>query len=605
MNKLLSIIFSILFSVQSFAQVTFKATSEKVVEVGEMFRLSFTVNASATGFRAPKISDFRVLSGPNSSTSQIMTVVNGKMLQTIETGYTYTLLAEKEGKFTIGAALVTVDGKTYTSNEIAIEVIKSGAGATPSPQNGTSGNDAKTPSSEELFLNVSFNKTEIYQGEPLVAAVKIYAKDVELRDLGSLAPTYTGFWRAELPSPSRISLQREKFNNKIYNSGLLRQDLLIPQNSGKLNISPMEIEAIYQYKIGQRRDFFGRIVDVYDNKQTTVSSSSRTITVKPLPAGKPENFSGLVGSEFKISASLTNESIKTDEGTTLKLTVSGNGNIKLFDMQALTFQDGLDAYPPEMKDNTSVNSAGTTGAKIFSYFILARKPGNYTLPPVSISYFDLKSESFKTLSTDSIRLNVSKGDNYSETKTSELNTETMQSEVVNLDTDIRYLKSETDLYKTDSYFAGSTLFYLLYLLLFAAFVIPVIIFRKRIKQNADIAAMKNRKAAKISKQRLAKAEQFMKQHNNEAFYKEILTALWGYVSDKYSVPVSQLSKPKIIEIIDNQELSVKITTLLEKCEYAQYASADAENQPEKIYQDAVNFIGEIEKLNITLNKTKA
>ncbi len=595
MNKLLFLTVVLLFGLSAKAQVTFKATAEKVVEVGEMFRLTFSVNAQATGFRASKINDFRTIAGPSSSTSQSYSIVNGKASQSIETAYTYTLLAEKEGKFSIPAALITVDGKTYTSNELQIEVVKTGGSATNSSDTNGKNPAPAEISSEDLFLNVSFNKSEVYQGEPIVATVKIYAKNAELRDLGALSPAYTGFWRHDLPTPSRITLEREKLNGKIFQSGLLRQDLLIPQSSGKLTIPPMEIEAIYQYKVGQQRDFFGRIVDMYDSKQTTVKSSTKTITVKPLPPNKPADFSGLVGTNFTISAELTNENIKTDEGTTLKITVSGNGNIKLYDMPALSFADGLDAYPPEGKDNTTVTSAGTSGKKTFSYFILARKPGTYTLPAVTISYFDPQSASYKTITTKEFKLNVEKGANYSESAASVVTPNSAQSEVKDLDTDIRYLKTDVSLNKKDTYFAGSALFYSLFPLLFGAFIIPVFIYRNRIKRNADVVATKNRLAAKISQQRLRKAGEYLKLNQKTEFYKEILTALWGYVSDKLTIQASELSKQTISERFDNEELSSRIVQILETCEYAQYAPVSADEQPDSVFEKAKTIILDTEK----------
>ncbi len=571
------------------AQINFKASAEKVVEQGEMFRLSFTVNAQASGFRAPKISDFTVLAGPSSSTSQSYSFINGKQTQSFETGYNYTLRADKVGTFTIPPAQVTVNGKTYTSNSLKIEVLKSGTASASGNNTGASGSH----NSGEIFVRINLSKTEVYQGEPIVASVKIYVKDMQLSDLTPASPAYNGFWHDELPTASRITLNREKYNDQIYSVGLLRKDLLIAQSSGKLIIPPMEMEVLVREKVGQRRDFFGRLVNVYDDAKRKIKTPARTIIVKQLPAGKPAGFSGLVGTNFKIEASFSENNIKTDEGTNFKLKISGNGNIKLFNMPDLSFPSGLDAYPPETKERISSNAGGTSGYKIFDYFILAREPGEYNIPPVKISYFDLNSLSYKTLQTDAYRIHVSKGENYSGGNHTTVSPNDAQSSVVNLDNDIRYIHADTRLHKKGELFACSNSFYALYLVVFLLFLIPVFIRRKRIKENANIAQTKNKYAAKISRKRLKKAAGFLKSNENEAFYKEVLTAVWGYLSDKLNISTAELNKERVKSELSDNELAERIVSLLDTCEYAQYAQV--ESQPAEIYEQAKKIIQDMEK----------
>lgn len=583
MKKILILIFLLKITFCLSAQITFKAEAPKLAEVGEMIGLKFVVNAEASGFRAPKFDrSLKVISGPNRSQSQSMSIINGRTSKSYENSYNYTLLPQKEGKFTIPAAQVTVKGKTYRSKPIVIEIVKSsGNGVNEDGSSGTSG---------EIFLRMNLNKTNIYYGEHLVAELKIYVRGTRLTDLGPASPTYNGFWHTELPTPNRIQLHREKLNGKIYKSGLLRRELLIPVNSGKLSIPEVELEVMLREKIGTRRNFFGQIVDVYDNLKKTIKSPARTITVKPLPSGKPASFSGLVGKDFKLEAALSETEIETGEGSMLEIKLSGTGNIGLFNPENPEFPPGLEDYPPDTLQNISNTSGGTSGTKIFKIYLLANKPGNYNLDPVEISYFDLESETYKTLKTNEMLLEVKKGENYVPGSR-----QTAGGTVKNRNTDIRYIKSGGNFTEKGNYFAGSSLFYSLYGIAFLLFLIPVIIKRKRIKENADIAKTRNRKAAKISKKRLKKAAVHLKRNNKTEFYKEMLNALWGYISNKLTIPTSELTKERVKREISEQELAEKTVQILDTCEYAQYAPVSEDEQPEAIYERAVRLIGEFEK----------
>jgi len=293
-------IFLILSGLTIFAQVKFTASAEKAVEVGENFRVEYTVNADASGFRAPSFSGFDVLSGPNMSTGSSISIVNGNMTQSVTTGYSYILRARKEGKYTLPAAQVTVSGKTYTSNAVGIEVVKGNAPSSDENNNTDANGNSSKLSSDDLFVDVSLSKTTVYQGEHVIATIKIYTKVglVQFEDMKF--PSYTGFWTQDIQSPTQINLQRENVNGKIYEVGLLKQSILFPQKTGKLTIDPYQVQLVVQEKAGRVRNFFGQLVDQYRNVSKSLKSSSKTITGTAFAGQPTRQFLGCRGSRYEI-----------------------------------------------------------------------------------------------------------------------------------------------------------------------------------------------------------------------------------------------------------------------------------------------------------------
>ncbi len=578
-----------------FAQVKFTASAEKAVEVGENFRVEYTVNADASGFRAPSFSGFDVLSGPNMSTGSSISIVNGNMTQSVTTGYSYILRARKEGKYTLPAAQVTVSGKTYTSNAVGIEVVKGNAPSSDENNNTDANGNSSKLSSDDLFVDVSLSKTTVYQGEHVIATIKIYTKVglVQFEDMKF--PSYTGFWTQDIQSPTQINLQRENVNGKIYEVGLLKQSILFPQKTGKLTIDPYQVQLVVQEKAGRVRNFFGQLVDQYRNVSKSLKSSSKTITVLPLPGNQPDNFSGVVGRDMKLSATVDKNKLKTDEGISLTIKLSGNGNLNLINDLNLKFPPAFEPYKPKIKENINQTTGGSSGSKTFDYFLLAREAGKFKIPPVSFSYFDTESGTYKTLSSEEFNIEVEKGSGNSEIVTNE----GAQNDVVALKNDIRYIKKGPgNLHKTGEIFAASNLFYSFYLLGLLIFALIVILKRKSIRENANAAKMRNKQAGKISKKRLQKANQYLQTKDKTAFYKELLSAVWGYLGDKLGLGAEQMTKDKIREVlteknIDSDSIS-KLTNLLDTAEYAQYGPVGEEGSPEKLYSEAGQMITDLE-----------
>lgn len=600
MKRIFSIIsiFSIL-SIPAFGQVTFKASANNVVEVGENFRLNFTVNADGSNFKPPSLSGFRVLAGPSTSTSSSFQYINGKASQSVANTYSYIIQGSKVGKFNIPSASITVDGKEYHSNTLTIEVVK---GSVPQNQNQNQANGRQTTNNkgtvgkDDLFVRINLNKSTVYQGEQLVSTIKIYTR-VGLRNFKDFKfPSYTGFWSQDIKTPTNISLQRENINGKVYNSGILRQSILFPQRSGTIKIDPFELECIVQEKAGQRRNFFGELVDTYVNAQKDLKSPARTVKVLPLPGNKPSSFNGAVGSDFKMAVNIDRNEVANNESMTLKVKISGTGNLKLIDKLKIGFPKTFEVYDPKVTNNISNISSGARGSKVFEYLIIAREQGDYTIPAIKFSYFDVKAKQYKTLSGNDIDVHVSKG---SQIGVSNNNVSISKQDIRTLGSDIRYIKqNQFELKPIDETFFGSLQFYLYYLISLIVFMLIFIALRSKIKQNANVVLMKNKRANKISKKRLKQASAYMKESNQAKFYDEIIHALWGYLSDKLNIPVSELSRATVKETLENykvdEEIINKFLIVIDDCEYAKYAPSAGGTQIEADYAKARDLINKFE-----------
>ena len=600
MKNILSILTIIsVLSTQVVAQITFKASANKVVETGENFRLNFIVNANGTNFKPPSLAGFRVLAGPSTSVGTSFQYINGKASQTVSNTYSYIIQASKVGKYTIPKAQITVDGKIYESNSISIEVVKGAAQNTENITNtdGTANNE-KVTSKDDIFVRNNLNKTTVYQGEQIISTIKVYTR-VGLRAFDDFKfPSFTGFWAQDIKTPSNISLQRENVNGNIYNAGILKQSILFPQRSGTIKIDPFELTCIVQVKAGKRRNFFGELVDTYTDVKKDLKSPPRTIRVLPLPGNKPKSFSGAVGSDFQMQVNIDRNEIANNESLTLKVKLSGTGNLKLIDKININFPKTFEVYDPKISNNISNTALGARGNKTFEFLLIPREPGKYTIPAIKFSYFDVQSKSYKTISGTDIPIQVDKS---TEMQVSGNPISISKEDIKTLGTDIRFIKQNSfELLPIDKTFFGSWKFYMFYLVSFITFILIVFISRHKIRQNANVALMKNKRANKISKKRLKMASAYMKQNNQAKFYDEVIRALWGYLSDKLNIPVSDLSRNTVMETLINNKVNEEIINdfivVIDGCEYAKYAPATEEVQIEQDYKKAREVINSFESV---------
>lgn len=585
--------------------VTFTANAPGAVEVGEQFRLQFVLNAKGSGFKEPEIADFQVLSGPNQSSSSSIQWINGDMTQSVTNTYTFILLAEKEGKFTIPSASIKAGGKTYESNPLTIEVVagsRQNASAGQQQAQGKGGSQTATVNdpdlkSDDLFVAVSVDRKNLYQGQYLVATIKLYTR----KDIAGIEdvkfPPFTGFWSSDLESPQQINLQRENVNGQIYTTGLLKKVLLMPQRSGELTIDPMEIVVLTRTRVRSNNpfdDFFG---GSYRSVQNKLSSKPVKINVEPMPAGKPADFSGGVGN-FTMSASVDKTEVKANEAVTLKVKISGSGNLKFINNLKIDFPPDLDVYDPKTTQNIKTDANGMSGSVTFDYLFIPRYAGNYRIAPVTFSYFDTKSKTYKTLTSQEFNISVEKGEGDSEANSGVVQALTKE-DVKFIGKDIRYIKPVQKLERKKELLFGTTMFYGCYLLPLLLFI-AIILFRlAQIKQNANQTAVKNRKASKVSKKRLRQASKYMKQGQEAQFYDELLKGIWGYLSDKLSIPVASLSKDNVTEILSghsvDSQLIDELFDLLNSCEFARYAPSAVSGGMEEIFRKADKTLSKLDQ----------
>lgn len=583
-------------------EVTFRAGAPGAVVKGEQFRLTYTLQGGdGEDLKAPSsIKGFEVLFGPSVSRSSSIQIINGKTTSNSSESYTYILSATTEGTFTLPAATIKVDGRTYTSNTVQVKVLppdknaqsqnQQGGGGQPAASNST----AQNISSSDAFIRAIVSKAKVYEQEAFVVTFRFYTT-LEVRDIGKIEfPEFDGFMVEDQDLPPTRQLKMEHYNGRNYYSVDLKRSLLFPQRSGKMTIPSGKIEMVFNVRSGKSvQTFFGPQYVMTDVKKVMMTNPL-TINVTPLPNGKPLDFSNGVGS-FTMTPSISATDIKANDAVTIKLVISGTGNMKLLKTPELKLPKDFEAYDPKITNNLKFTDNGLTGTKTIEYLFIPRYQGTYKIPPIELPYFDTKSNSYKTLATPEYTLNVAKDPNASNANAA---TSYTQSDV-KVEQDIRYIKTgELSYTKVDSFFVGSVSYCLWYLIPAILFSIVFFLYRKQIKENADVIRMKTKRANKVAIKRLKQAEKHLHANQKEAFYEEVLRATWGYLSDKLIIPVADLNRDNIEQELlkygASSELINKFIQVLDTCEFARYAPVDSDAAMDKVYKNAADAIGEME-----------
>lgn len=587
-------------TVQAYAddKVTFTASAPDAVAVGDQFRLSYTVNTQKVkNFRAPSIKGFDVLMGPSRSYS--MQSINGNTTETLT--FTYILLAQKEGEYTIPGATITANGDQMLSNSVKIKVLP--ADKTNSSQSGNAQSTSRSSSSgtsisnNDLFITATASKTTAYEQEAILLTYKIYTV-VDLRGFDNVKlPDFKGFHSQEVELPNDRRWGLEHYKGRNYHSTIYRQFVLFPQQSGKLTIDAARFDASIE-KMDAIDDpfeaFFNGGAGSIQIKKTLMTPKL-TIDVKPLPAGKPADFSGGVG-EFNISSSINSTKVKTNDAITVKVVISGTGNLKLVGEPEVKFPEDFEVYDPKVDSKFRLTNAGLSGNKVIEYLAIPRNAGTYKIPAIKFSYFDIKSRSYKTLTTEEYTVQVEKGaGNASQTIANFTNKEDLKV----LNEDIRFIKqNDVKLSPKGKYFFGSMGYWLFYIIPGLIFIACFLIYRKQIAANANVAKVRTKKANKVAVKRMKQAGKLLAANEKDAFYDEVLKALWGYISDKLSIPVSQLSKDNIEEELRKygvpEDLIKEFLNALNSCEFARFAPGDANQAMDKVYTDSLEVISKME-----------
>ncbi len=585
----------LLLSLPGFSQqISFTMEAPKVVELGEQFRLAFTVNAKGQNLKLPELSDFLILMGPSTTQSSSFQIINGTSSQSVSFSYLFILKAKKDGKFTINPASINVNGTTITSNSLTIEVVKGSA----KPTGGGTEQPTTTPGTvpkSDLFVKLVVDRKNLYKGDHAMATIKIYSK-VNLNGFEDISlPSFEGFWSQDVALPQQISLQRESFNGEIYNVGTLKKTLLFPQQTGTITIDKVKIDCIVQQRVKQAKSFFDDFFDNFANVKVTVTSDPVIVTVNPLPAG-PADFSGAVG-RFDLRSSITSTNVKENDAITLRIDVSGNGNIKLINAPKLKLPADFEVYDPKTQSNYAATAEGLNGNISFEYLFLPRFAGDYTIPPVNFIYFDPVAGRYTTKSSQEFKIHVAKGDG---TPTKGIMSSVAKEDVKFLGKDIRFIKQgNSELKPKGEIFFGSFSFYLIYLAGVLGLLLLYLMYQKQIRENANVARVKNKKASKVALRRLKEANMHLKNGATEKFYEAVTRAFWGYLSDKMTIPFAELNKDKASAELANHKASEivinRFIQILDTCEYARFAPGEANNRMLEIYDEACDVMGQMDK----------
>lgn len=582
-----------------FAQeVIFKASAPKGVVKNEQFRLTYTLNKEGKDIRLPSGMDgFDILFGPSVSSSYSTQIINGKSTSQSSFSYTYILIAPEEGSFTIAPASITVNGSNYKSNSIKIDVLPPDKEVEKS-QSGQSSSSSSTSTEikkTDAFIRAIVSKNRIYEQEGFMVTFKLYTT-FNVVDFGRIEfPEFEGFLVEELDIPSNQQLQLEHYDGRNYYTADLRKTLLFPQRSGKMTIPSGRLEMVFSVPSGKKVSSFFGMQEVNVDVKKPMITNPVTINVNALPSGKPSSFKGAVGS-FTFTPTISTNEIRANEPITVTLKISGTGNQKLIQNPEVEFPTNFELYDPTIVNDLTAGPNGLSGTRTVEYLVIPRYEGDYSIPAIEFSYFDINSRSYKTVKSPTYSLTVLKGDPSKATASSYVN-----QQQVKVEQDIRYIKTEKPMFlNTDRFFVGSWGYWMWYLIPFILLCLFFIFYRKQMKLNSNIALMRNKRASKVAKRRLKKAEVYLKKKDKENFYNEVLRSLWGYFSDKLSIPGADLTKRNIgAELSDygvDETLIDKFMKILETCEFARYAPVESSAAMDEIYEETSDAIGKMETI---------
>jgi hypothetical protein len=578
------------------AQISVSVPSH--VQAGENFRLAYTINnQDVEDFRAGNIPEgLELIAGPYTSQQSSYQMVNGHTTSSSSITFTYTLYATKDGSYNIPPAHARIRGRNVASR--AVRVTVSGrarnTGGTPRMHQDESAPAMQSAGSrisdKDLFIKVTANKKRVHEQEPVLLTYKVYTL-VDLTQLEGKMPDLTGFHSQEIPLPRQKSFHIERVNGKTYRAVTWSQYLMYPQMTGSLKIPSITFKGIVVQEnrnVDPFEAFFNGGSGYVEVKRNIVAPGM-TIQVDPLPT-KPAGFSGGVG-KFNISAQLSKKEVKAGDPVTLRVVVGGTGNLKLIKQPEPVFPKGFDKYDPKVTDKTKLTNAGVGGNMVYDFLVVSRNQGEYDIPPVAFTYYDVDANAYKTIRTQGFHLSVAPGDGKGETDSYD----------ALKDNDIHDIKSgDTTVHPIGDIFYGSAAYWISLVIPLVAFIVLLIVFRRRAIENADIVKMRGKRATKIARRRLKNASRLMFAHKQAEFYDEVLRALWGYAGYKLNMSVESLSRDNIKDNLMQHgvpaESVEKFIMALDECEFERYAPGDAAGNMEKIFQSAMTAIMEIENV---------
>lgn len=553
------------------------------------------------------IKGFDVLFGPSVSQVYSSSNINGKVTSESNTTFTYVLMANSEGTYTLPAATVKVNGRNYKSGTTQIKVLPPDKNAQPQqpgrqPQVITQTSTGGNVNADDAFVRAIFSKTKVKEQEAVVVTFRFYTV-LNIRNVGKIQfPEFEGFMTEDFEMQTNQQLTAEHYKGRNYMAVDVKKTLLFPQRSGKITIPAGTMEIVFEVASGRKVQTFFGPQDVMTEAKKVLRTSPVTIDISPLPTqDKPANFSGAVGS-FSFKPTISAQKVKANDAITIKLDITGTGNLKLIKNPEIKFPKDFETYDAQVKNDYKISENGLSGTKSIEYMFIPRYPGKFTIPPIEFSYFDIKSNTYKTVSSPAYELDVEKDPNAGKNASTSYSNQ----KDIEVDQDIRYIKTGDYSFKNpNNFFVGSLGYTLCYLIPLILFITFSIIYRKQIKANADIALMRTKKANKVATKRLKLAKQYLQAQKKDNFYEEILRAVWGYLSDKLTIPVAELNRENIeAELIKygvDENLINTFINILDTGEFARYAPSESGHEMDNLYNDTVNAIGKMES---TINKIK-
>ena len=585
-------------------EVTFEANSPLTVAMGGAFRVEFTLNAKPDGgtFQAPSFEGFDVLAGPAESTGSSIQIINGSMTKSVSHTYTFVLLPQSAGTVTIGAAEVKVDGKVYRTQTLPIEVVdegESGGQHSSQPRAENPRGDVQNQiGKEDILLRAVVSRTSVYKNEPLHVAFKLYTRVPYVNIVPESAPSFNGFWSQDLTDPNSAQIGRETYNGKVYETRVLLDYLLYPQQVGNLTIDPLEMTVVAQVVIQSRNadPFFGMGREVL-NVPRKVQSQRTTVTVKALPGGAPASFNGAVGS-FTMDTEFPNERLAANSGANITVKISGRANLTYDQAPKLQLPTSFELYNVKTTESINASSSGISGYRQFEYPFIARAEGSYEVAPVEFTYFDPQRMEYVTLTSKPLSLEITPDASGSSDAVVMQGRGMSKEEVRLLGEDIRFIKLGGAQLRTAAVpFLFSTVYWIVLAGILLLFALIYAGLRHRIRESQNVALVRGKRANKVAVQRFRTARRYMEEQNRHAFYEEMLRALWGYMSDKFNIPMANLTKENVREELHKRGVSAddsqRFTDIITRCDEAQYSPVESARMGD-VYSEGVNLISRIE-----------
>ena len=586
------------WNVNAQENVEFTASAPDVAYVETPFQLIYSVNAAAKDLQAPDFQFFEILAGPFESRSSYTQIIYGKKSSATNLSYTLTLMPSKTGTFKIPGASIVVDGEKIYSNDLTIKVENAENNAQKQNEGGTvTGGGTQRVTSESIFVRTIVSKTNIYEQEAISVTYKLYTLLDVAQFTGAKLPDFNGFLKQDIEQSQNKQLSAETYKGRSYGTVVLYQAVLFPQHTGEIEIGKASFTALLRLQNkAQVRSIFDDFFDSYTNVEKTLTAPAVTVKVSELPlAGKPATFSGAVGN-FNLTSTLSSGNLKTNQAATIKVVISGNGNMKLLKNPEIKFPDGFEVYDPKVDNKFSSGSGGVSGTKTIEYMFIPRRSGKFDIPSAELSYFDLNNKTYRTLRTPAYKINVTKGEGGEAV----VENFTGKEDVTPLAKDIRYLYTGSVKLQPESRpWFGTLPFWMLFLIPLIIAAILFIYFRKHVKENADLAFVKTKKANKVAQKRLRLALKFLEEGKKKQFYEEVMKAVWTYLSDKLVIPVAELNKDnirlKMNEKGMEKEVTDNFTNILNTCEYASYAPDSGRQEMGNLYGETVDAISRMEE----------